>query len=102
MSFLQRFSLASFSRIDRYLPASEDLFHAEADAGTVTAALAWAFLLRRLSQVVTVLFAQGAADLPVLPEVTLTAACRPVLMVTDAIDHDCLVVIHGILLILKM
>ena len=39
--------------------------------------------------------AEGAADLPVLPEIALAAACGPVLMVTDTVDQDCFVVIHG-------
>ena len=38
---------------------------------------------------------ESAAHLAVLPETALAAACRPVLMVTDAVDQDCFVVIHG-------
>ena len=53
------------------------------------------FLLRGLCQVVAVLLAKSAADLPVLPEIALVATCRPVLMVTDAVDQDCFIVIHG-------
>jgi len=94
-SFLQRFSFASFSCICRHLLTPENFLYAEADAGTVAAALTRAFLLRGLCQVIAVLFAESAADLTVLPEKTLAAACRPVLMVTDAVDQDCFIVIHG-------
>ena len=55
------------------------------------------FLLQRLCQIAAVLLAKAkaAADLPVLPEIALAAACRPVLMVTDAVDQNCFIVIHG-------
>lgn len=81
--------------IGRHLLLSEDLLHAEADAGAVAASLTGIFLLWRFSQVVAVLLAQGAADFPVFPEVTLTAASRPVFMVTDTVDQNSFVVIHG-------
>ena len=42
----------------------------EADAGAVAASLTGTFLFRRLCQVVAILLAERAADLPVLPEVT--------------------------------
>ena len=38
---------------------------------------------------------EGAADFAILPEVALAAACGSVLMVTDTVDQDCFVVIHG-------
>ena len=60
--------------IDRYLLLSEELLHAEADAGTIAASLTGVFLLRGLCQVVAVLRTEGAADLPVLPETALAAA----------------------------
>ena len=94
-SFLQRFSFASFSCICRHLLTPEDFLHAEADAGTVAAALTGAFLFWGLCQVVAVLLAESTADLPVLPEIALAAACRPILMVTDTVDQDCFIVIHG-------
>jgi len=93
--FLQRFSFASFSRIGRNLLLSENLLHAETHTGAIAAALTWVFLLRRLGQVVAVLFTQSAAYLLILPEIALAAACRPVLMVANAVDQDCSVVIHG-------
>ena len=78
-----------------YAAICSSILHAEADAGAVAAALTGAFLLRGLCQVVAVLLAESAADLPVLPEIALAAACRPVLMVTDAVDQNCFIVIHG-------
>ena len=61
-------------RIGRHLLLSEDFLHAEADVGTVTAAFTGVFLFRGFCQVVAVLLAKGAADLPVLPETALAAA----------------------------
>ena len=61
-------------RIGRHLLLSEDFLHAEADAGTVAASLTGVFLLRGLCQIVAVLLAEGAADLPVLSETALAAA----------------------------
>ena len=61
-------------RIGRHPLLSEDFLHAEADAGTVTAAFTGVFLFRGFCQVVAVLLAEGAADLPVLPETALATA----------------------------
>lgn len=71
-SFLQRFSFALLTYTGRYLLSleSQDLLHAEADAGAVAASLTGTFLFRRLCQVVAILLAERTADLPVLPEVT--------------------------------
>ena len=94
-SFLQRFSFELSLSIGRHLLLSENLLHAETDAGAIAASLAGIFLLRGLCQVIAVLPAQSAAALSVFPEVALTAACRPVLMVADSVDQDCFVIIHG-------
>jgi len=83
--------------IGRYLLASQNLLHTEAHTGTIAAAFTRTFLLRRLGQVVTILLAEGAADLPVLPEITLAAACGTVLMVSDAVDDNDVLSVHGIL-----
>ena len=92
---MHRFSFALSLSIGRHSFLSKDLLHAEADAGTVAAAFAGIILFRGLCQVVAVLPAESAADFVVLPEVALTAACGPLLMVTDTVDQECFVVIHG-------
>jgi len=57
----------------------------------VAATLTGALFLSGLGEIVAVFIAKGAANLPVLPEVTLAAACRPVLMVADPVDQNCVV-----------
>ena len=76
----------------------QDLLHAEADTRSITASLTGAFLFRRLCQVVAVLFAEGTADLPVLPEVTCPAASWTVSVIADTVDHDRIVFHQSILL----
>ena len=61
-------------RIDRHPLLSEDFLHAEAGARSITASLTRVFLFRGFCQVVAVLLAEGAADLPVLPETALATA----------------------------
>ena len=93
---MQWFSFSLFSCIGGHSFLSKDFFHTEADAGTITAALTRGFL-RVFHQVIAVLFAKYTSGLPVFPEIALPAAGRAVLVITDAVDQDCFVVIHGIL-----
>ena len=48
------------------------------------------FVLNDLCQIVSVLLAKNAANLPVLIEVTGTAVIRTVCMISDTIDYFCL------------
>lgn len=48
------------------------------------------FVLNDLCQIVSVLLAKNAANLPVLIEVTGTAVIRTICMISDTIDYFCL------------